>query len=132
MPGLQKIGTSAFIIKDGKVLLLLRSAKEKSFPFFYEMPGGKIEFGEGAEEALKREVFEETGLDIKVLKPYSTFFDIFDNKHYIDIQFFCELLNGEIKLSEEHDEYLWADKNELENLQISEQMKGAILKGFKN
>jgi 8-oxo-dGTP diphosphatase len=85
---LQQVCTSAFILKDGKVLLLLRSANETSFPSFYELPGGKVEFGESAEAGLIREVREETGLNVKILKPYSTFSDVFNNKHHVDIQFF--------------------------------------------
>jgi 8-oxo-dGTP diphosphatase len=130
MPKLQKIGTSAFIYKDGKILLLLRSANEKAFPLFWELPGGKIEFGESTEKGLRREILEETGLDIKILKPYSTFSYIFNETHYIDIQFFCELLGGNVKISKEHDKYLWVDKNNLDDLHISEQMRMAILKGF--
>ena len=48
----QRTIADAFIYKDGKALIAKRSRKCKLFPGLYELPGGKIEFGEIPEEAL--------------------------------------------------------------------------------
>lgn len=130
MPKAQKIGVSAFISRDDKVLLLKRSESEKAFPDFWELPGGKVEFGETPEDALKRELLEEAGIEIKVSNPYTCFSYIFNEKHYIDIQFLCETRDKTIKLSEEHSKYTWILKNKISKLKMSKEMKEAILKGF--
>jgi 8-oxo-dGTP diphosphatase len=132
MDKIQKIGTSAFIFKDNSVLLLKRSKSENPFPEYWELPGGKIEFGESPEDALKREVMEEAGIEIEVEHPYSDFSYIYNNKHYIDIQYVCHAISSNIQLSHEHDEYFWAKEDDLNNFKITEEMRGVILKGFQN
>ena len=131
---IQKVGVTAFIADKNKLLILKRSRKESFLPEYYEMPGGKIEFGESAENALTREIKEETGLDIKIIRPYSTFSYVSNNreKHTIDIQFLAEPINSpsDIALSTEHDEFKWITKDEINNYKFSDQMREAILKGF--
>ena len=133
---IQKIGVTAFIIKDGRLLVVKKSKNELFLSGYYEMPGGKVEFGESTEDALLREVKEETSLRIKIIKPYSTFSYLSNNnqRHTIDIQFLTELTDNpdNIKLSSEHDEFKWIEKEEIDNYKISDQMKAAILKGFNN
>jgi 8-oxo-dGTP diphosphatase len=134
MNKIQKIGVSCFLFNKDKVLILRRSEKESFLPGFYELSGGKVEFGESAEEAVIREMKEETGLSIKVIKPYSTFSYVSNDgeRHTIDIQFVANLSgNSEVVLSQAHDDYKWIDSAEIKNLKISDQMKEAILKGFK-
>lgn len=134
MDKIQKIGVTAFIFHDNKVLLVRRSQNESFLPGFYEMPGGKIEFGETVEAALKREIMEETNLEIEVVKPYSTFSYTSSNetKHTIDIQFLVKIIDSldNIKLSKEYDEYQLVAKEEINNYQISDLMKSATIKGF--
>ena len=55
MEKFQKIGVTAFVVSgDEKVLLLRRSKKEKFLPGYFELPGGKVDFGENPEKALER------------------------------------------------------------------------------
>ncbi|MDD4902708.1 MAG: NUDIX domain-containing protein [Patescibacteria group bacterium] len=130
MSKLQKVGTSAFIHSAGKVLMLKRSKTESPFPENWEIPGGGVEFGEDTEDALKREVKEETGLKIKIIQPYTTFSYIWKGVHRIDIQYLCQPLNNKIILSDEHDKYLWATKNQVKKLKMTAKMRAVILKGF--
>jgi 8-oxo-dGTP diphosphatase len=132
MPKLQKIGVSAFIHTDGKVLLLKRAKDKNVFPEFWELPGGKLEYSEKPEIGIAREVKEETGLKIKVNSPYATFSYLWGETHFVDIQFFCTIKGkSEVKISSEHQEYRWAGKNQLADLKITKQMREVILKGFK-
>ncbi len=132
---IQKIGVTAFIVKNNRLLIVRKSKSELFLSGYYEMPGGKVEFGESTEDALLREIKEETGLRIKIIKPYSTFSYLSndDQRHTIDIQFLTELIDNpdNIKLSSEHDEFKWIKKDEINNYKFSDQMKEAILKGFK-
>jgi 8-oxo-dGTP diphosphatase len=57
--------TAAVIRKNGKVLIAQRAAG-KHLEGLWEFPGGKIEKGETPEQCLKRELFEEFGIDVRI------------------------------------------------------------------
>lgn len=71
---------------------------------YYAAPGGHIEFGESFEQAARREVREETRLEIADLKLLSIGNYVFkredSERHYIDIDFVCEAPIGEPQLME--------------------------------
>jgi len=106
------VGQKAFIDKNGSVLILNDPANGLDFP------GGKIQVGEDDfNEALRREVREETGLEIEIGAPFATWYFEFDPPHrnagkqvYI-IGFKCEYVSGEVVLSGEYDSFRWVDKN---------------------
>jgi len=66
----------AFIVSDNKLLLIKKSKNAPIEPNRWEVPGGRIKFGESIEGHIKREVKEEVGIDIEVGKPFDiwTFF----------------------------------------------------------
>lgn len=133
MEKVQKIGVSGFIYKDKKALILRRSKKEKFMPGYYDLPGGKVEFGESLEKAMKREIREEANLVVKKIKPYSSFsyVTLKNSRHTIDIQFLLEV--GSIKnlrISDAHDGYVWVKEAELSKHKISKEMKKTIKEGF--
>lgn len=131
----QFIGVSAFIVNSDNRALIVERAHDDSFmPGYFELPGGKIDFGETAEEALTREAKEEVALDVEVVKPYSTFsYTAKQNtEHAIDIQYIVRADNTEVKLSDEHESYKWIGADEIENFKFSDEMKAVIKKGFDN
>lgn len=131
---IQKIGVSAFIFNNGRVLLLRRSTKEEFLPGYFEMPGGKVEFGESPDDALRREIKEETNLKIEVLRPYSLFSYVTQEgaRHTIDIQFLAVVKSdvNRLKLSDGHDQFEWVRKNEIIRFNLTDKMRNVILKGF--
>lgn len=89
--------------KEGKILLA------KSYKWFdkYTLPGGHIELGETMEEAVKREVKEEVGLDVEVVEfltmqeaIYAK--EFYKKKHFIFFDFLCQVGDQQVKL--DHDE----------------------------
>ena len=61
----QRIAVRAIIRQEGKTLLLRRSTGRSSILGKYELPGGKIEYGEQPEDSLNRYLTTDTGLTIQ-------------------------------------------------------------------
>lgn len=130
----QKICVTAFVSDKNKVLVLKRSGKENFLPGYWEMPGGKIEFGESPEDAVGREIKEETNLKVKAIKPYSLFSYFSENKkrHTIDIQFIAKILGNskKIRVNKSHSDFKWLSAKELNRYKFSNLMKNSIKRGF--
>jgi len=106
----------ALILNRENRALLVRSDKWRDK---YAIPGGHIELGETMEEALRREIEEETGLDIYEIEFASLQELVFDEafhekRHFIFIDFVCKTDAGddEVVLNFESQEYVWASLEE--------------------
>lgn len=116
-------GFGVMIIRDNKVLLGQRHvdpAKASSLmngEGTWTMPGGKLDFGESFEEGAKREVFEETGIEVNIqdLKVISLTNDVVPTAHFVTVGLLCTNCNSEPKVMEpdEITQWKWFD---LENL----------------
>ena len=110
---------AAVIVKDNTILATQRGYGE--FKNKWEFPGGKIQAGETKEEALKREIKEELNADIEVNTYLTTVDYDYPTFHLIMHTYICTLINdiefvyhNEKEL--EHDNMIWLEKNDLENL----------------
>jgi len=107
------------IIWDGdKFLLLKRSDKSKSFPGFWDFPGGKHDDGETPAQALIRELKEETNFDIEAGNEIRNITYQNDNWNLLFYYFKPKILQGELKLSDEHSEYKWITEEELNQFNL--------------
>lgn len=94
-------------------ILSCRRPKEKSWPSWWEFPGGKIEFGETPQIALSRELKEELSLNISPSKIIAEQFFNYDDKYVKLMVLNCGIIEEDrIKLLE-HDEMKWLSKEEL-------------------
>lgn len=102
------------VLYQGKMLLLRRSLQDDIDPGIWETVGGKIEFGETMQEALRREIREETGLPVEVggLLYASTFFTNPARQVFL-LCYACAACSDEIILSGEHIDYCWAGRKEV-------------------
>jgi len=74
----------AFIINEGKLLLIKKSENAPVEPNKWEVPGGRIKFGESVEDHIKREVKEEVGIDIEVGEPFDIWTFFIDSSKNVD------------------------------------------------
>lgn len=113
------IAVKALIFHGEKFLLIKRSQKARGDYYYWEFPGGRLEFGESPNDALSREIMEETGLQAKTICPINTWsFFKDDNTEVIGITFLCETDTDLVVLSKEHDEYVWITYNELNKYNV--------------
>lgn len=115
-----KIGIGIMILNEGKILLGHRKARQKDTGGIYEtdcwsLPGGKQEYDETFFEGAKREVKEETNLDIDDLELFSAADDIQPDKHYITLQIIARSFSGKLKVMEpeKEDEWKWFSLDKL-------------------
>lgn len=110
----------AVILNSEDKVLICRSNK---WNHKYVIPGGHIEAGESMEEALIREVNEETGLeifDIELLAiNESIYSESFQNKkHFIFVDYICRSSSSDVILNEEAQSYKWIDLTEIEDYDL--------------
>ena len=97
-----KIGIGVMIKKENKVLMGLRQGSHGAGEWCF--PGGHLDFGETMESCVRREVKEETGLDVGKVGLISIADEMryinSDGKHYVNIGFSAEYIEGEPKVME--------------------------------
>ena len=113
------LGVKALIQnKKGEILLLkvnVKMLKQYSGDVYWDIPGGRIQKGGTVDATLKREVFEETGIDnVMVIKPFAMVLSniripVGDSSVGLVLSsYLCSIdENTQIKLSEEHVEFGW-------------------------
>lgn len=113
---------NAFIEKDGNFLAIRRAPGMETGT--WETPGGRVELGEGAEDALLREIEEETGLRVKIKKFLGwgqgldcQHADGFSTDRFV-LYFDCEIISGELKTDpKDTSEYKWVTLEEFKKLE---------------
>jgi 16S rRNA (cytidine1402-2'-O)-methyltransferase len=105
---------------EGKVLMI----RTHKWSDLWGIPGGKIQFGESAHDALRREVKEETGLDISEIR-FVLAQDCIDSKefhraaHFILLNYTCRTDAEDVRLNDEAEEFQWIDPVQASELPLN-------------
>jgi 8-oxo-dGTP diphosphatase len=124
----------ALIFEDGRILLVERG--KEPLKGYWSIPGGIVETGEKLEEGIRREVLEETGLDVDPLSVFEIFERIIPDAegnpeyHYVLIDYLCHRLNGEAIAASDVSQVAWVSEGQLGGYRLTEGTLGVIERAF--
>jgi ADP-ribose pyrophosphatase YjhB (NUDIX family) len=125
-------GVAGLVFHEGKVLLVRRGNKPSKGR--WGIPGGVVELGERVEDAVIREVVEETSIQVKPVKLLEVFSSIRRDDdgsvkyHYVLVELLCEYIKGDIEASTDVSEVGWFSLKELYTLNMSDWTRDFIIK----
>ena len=122
------------LIQEGeRILLLQRAATDSWEPGFWELPGGKFDAGQTMQDALEREIFEETGVVIAHIgqllyyESYEAKLEKYAGLPYLCLYFVVQKIAGNTTLSDEHDNFAWVTAEEALQKELSTGTHKALL-----
>jgi 8-oxo-dGTP diphosphatase len=128
------LGVGALIFQE-RAILLVERAKEP-LKGFWSLPGGVVEAGEKLEDAARREVREETGLEIEPVEMFEIFERIMPDAHgrpeyhYVLIDYFCRVVGGQLAASSDVSQAAWVAEQDLGEYRLTEGTLPAIERAF--
>lgn len=131
MGSLPQLGVGALVIKQENVLLVRRANSPKQG--LWTVPGGRVRLGETLQQAVEREVLEETGLRVRAGRPVHVF-DLIEGEpghwqyHYVIVDLMASYLEGELEAGDDALEARWFRAEELDDPQIDDETRNLIAK----
>ena len=129
------IGVGAIMLKRDRILMAQRG--KEPLKGSWSLPGGALETGESLADGVRREVREETGLDIRPLGVLEIFERIMRDAsgapeyHYVLIDYMCRIVGGTLAPGDDVCAVEWVRRRDLPKLQITEGTLAVIEKAFR-
>ncbi|HJT87297.1 MAG TPA: NUDIX hydrolase [Bryobacteraceae bacterium] len=130
------LGVGALIFQDDRILLALRG--KPPLMGLWSLPGGLVETGESLDQAVRREVREETGLEVRPLGVLEIFERIMPDSsgapeyHYVLLDYICRVTGGTLCAGDDACRAEWIRRRDLRDIEITEGTLAVIEKGFRN
>ena len=127
------VGVGGVVVQDGQVLIVKRAHEPRKGE--WSLPGGIVELGETLVEALKRELKEETGLDVDV----GDVVEVFDRVHRLDgriqyhfviVDYLCRPIGGTLCASDDAEDVAWVASGDIERYGVNEFAARVIRRGL--
>jgi 8-oxo-dGTP diphosphatase len=128
------VGVGGVVISNGRALLVRRGSPPLEDQ--WSIPGGLLEVGETLREGVRRELLEETAIEVRVLELVEVFERIAldasgkARHHFIVLDYLCDALRGEACAGSDATDVAWAAPEELEKYFLTEATTNVILRAF--
>lgn len=134
------VGVGALIFtragRRGPILLVERGSEP--LKGHWSLPGGLVETGEHLEDAVRREILEETGLRIEPVRRFDIFERIMRDAegraeyHYLLVDYVCKVLGGTPRAGDDVTRVEWVRLRDLGQYRITKETREVIERAFKN
>jgi 8-oxo-dGTP diphosphatase len=128
------VGVGAVVVRDGKALVIKRAHEPRKGE--WSLPGGLLELGESLQDAVRREIKEETSLDITVGPIIETFDRVHRDEagriryHFVIVDFVGWPNGGEAVPGSDAEGVAWVTAAEIDDYAVNAHAKAVILKGL--
>ena len=132
------LGVGALIFKSsgrrGPILLVERGCHP--LKGYWSIPGGLVETGEKLEEALRREILEETGLRIQPVRMFEIFERIMRDSegraeyHYVLADYICKVVGGTLQAGDDVARAEWVRRTKLDEYRLTEGTREVIERAY--
>ncbi len=118
------VGIGAIIFEDDRILMVERAGNP--LKGYWSLPGGLVETGETLETAVKREILEETGLQVEPQQMFELFERIMRDDqgraeyHYVLLDYLCKVVGGTLQAGDDVGRAEWVRREDLPSLLITE------------
>ena len=135
-PSRPMVGVGAIILERDRVLMAQRG--KQPLKGWWSLPGGLLELGEALADGLRREVREETGLEVRPLGVLEVFERIMRDAagapeyHYVLIDYICRTAGGTLRAGDDVCAVEWVRRRDLARLAITEGTPAVIEKAFRD
>lgn len=132
-PAFPVVGVGAVVVQDGKVLIVKRAHAPRKGE--WSLPGGRVELGETLVDATRREIREETGLEVEV----GALIELFDRVHrdddrvqyhFVIADYLCRPCGGTLTAGDDAEDVAWVTPDELEAYRVNAHAVAVIRKGL--
>ena len=127
------VGVGGVVVDADKVLIVKRAHEPRKGE--WSLPGGTVELGETLVEAVRRELKEETGLDVEV----GEVVEVFDRVHRLDgriqyhfviVDYLCRPIGGTLAAADDAEDVAWVTGDELDRYGVNEFAARVIRRGL--
>lgn len=132
-PQIPKIAIGAVVFdepaaRDRRIVLVRRA--NPPLEGRWSLPGGRLEFGERIEQALQRELFEETGLLVAV-GPLVEIVEIIQSPyHYVILDYLCRKTGGELRAGDDAREVAWVRPDDIAHHGVTDAVDRVVAKAL--
>ena len=129
------LGVGALIFDRDRILMVERG--KEPLKGYWSLPGGVLEIGETLEDGVRREVREETGLEVEPLGVLEIFERIMRDSqgvaeyHYVLIDYICRITGGTLVADDDVSRVAWVPRRKLSTYSITEGTLPVIEKGYR-
>lgn len=127
------VGVGAVVVQDGKALIIKRGHEPRKGE--WSLPGGRVELGESLREATRREIKEETGLDVEVgplVEAFDRVHRLEDRVryHFVILDYLCVPIGGTLCAGDDAEDAVWVTAEELEAYGVNAHAAAVIRRGL--
>jgi len=127
------VGVGGVVIRDGRALLVRRG--HEPLKGEWSIPGGTVKLGETLEEGVRRELKEETGLDVEPVGVLEVFDRIMrDGRriqyHFVIVDYACRWKGGKLRASSDVLDARWVRRKDLPQFRLTEKATSVVLQAF--